>query len=62
MAASLLIIAGESGLSRYLNQIRRFPMLEPQEEYTLAKHFLAIRPHPLRDGAPPPRMTDRGMG
>ena len=26
-----------SGLSRYLEEIRRFPMLEPQEEYVLAK-------------------------
>jgi RNA polymerase sigma-32 factor len=39
MAAALLIIAGESGLSRYLSQIRRFPMLEPQEEYMLAKRW-----------------------
>jgi RNA polymerase sigma-32 factor len=27
----------EQGLSRYLSEIRRFPMLEPQEEYMLAK-------------------------
>src|ERR1700719_3594904 len=27
----------ESGLTRYLKRIRRFPMLEPQEEYLLAK-------------------------
>jgi RNA polymerase sigma-32 factor len=39
MAAALLIIAGESGLSRYLNQIRRFPMLEPHEESMLAKRW-----------------------
>jgi RNA polymerase sigma-32 factor len=39
MAAALLIIAGESGLSRYLNQIRRFPMLKPQEESMLAKRW-----------------------
>jgi RNA polymerase sigma-32 factor len=31
--------AAESGLARYLNQIRRFPMLEPQEEYILAKRW-----------------------
>ncbi len=31
--------ATESGLARYLNQIRRFPMLEPQEEYMLAKRW-----------------------
>ena len=28
-----------SGLSRYLDEIRRFPMLEPQEEYMLAKRW-----------------------
>ncbi|MEK9970933.1 MAG: sigma factor, partial [Ferrovibrio sp.] len=27
----------EGGLARYLAEIRRFPMLEPQEEYMLAK-------------------------
>jgi RNA polymerase sigma-32 factor len=31
------ILAAESGLTRYLEQIRRFPMLEPHEEYMLAK-------------------------
>ena len=39
MAAALPIIAGESGLSRYLSEIKRFPMLEPQEEYMLAKRW-----------------------
>lgn len=34
-----MIVAGESGLSRYLQQIRRFPMLAPQEEYMLAKRY-----------------------
>eukprot|EP01037_Dinobryon_pediforme_P020769 gene20769-21474_t len=29
----------EGGLSRYLDEIRKFPMLEPQEEYMLAKRF-----------------------
>jgi RNA polymerase sigma-32 factor len=38
-AASLPIITAESGLSRYLDEIRRFPMLEPQEEYMLAKRW-----------------------
>jgi RNA polymerase sigma-32 factor len=33
------IAAGEGGLSRYLSEIRRFPMLEPQEEYMLAKRY-----------------------
>ncbi|HLK81132.1 MAG TPA: sigma-70 factor domain-containing protein, partial [Xanthobacteraceae bacterium] len=32
-AATLPIITAESGLARYLDEIRRFPMLEPQEEF-----------------------------
>jgi len=31
--------SAEGGLSRYLDEIRRFPMLQPQEEYMLAKRF-----------------------
>ena len=31
--------AGGTGLSRYLAEIRRFPMLEPNEEYMLAKRW-----------------------
>ena len=27
------------GLSRYLEEIRRFPMLEPDQEYMLAKRW-----------------------
>jgi RNA polymerase sigma-32 factor len=38
----------EGGLSRYLQEIRRFPMLEPQEEYMLAKSW---REHGDRDAA-----------
>ncbi|MBN9138926.1 MULTISPECIES: RNA polymerase sigma factor RpoH [Phyllobacterium] len=34
------IVAGDGGLTRYLEEIRRFPMLEPQEEYMLAKRYL----------------------
>ena len=33
------ITAGEGGLNRYLDEIRKFPMLEPQEEYMLAKRY-----------------------
>ena len=41
MAQTLPSIAtGEGGLSRYLEEIRRFPMLQPQEEYMLAKRYL----------------------
>jgi RNA polymerase sigma-32 factor len=39
MSVALPMISGESGLARYLTQIRRFPMLEPQEEYMLAKRW-----------------------
>ena len=48
MAAALPMIAGESGLSRYLSEIKRFPMLEPQEEYMLAKRW---REHGDREAA-----------
>ncbi len=37
--AALPVLSGENGLSRYLREIRRFPMLEPQEEYMLAKRW-----------------------
>ncbi|MCY4305623.1 MAG: RNA polymerase sigma factor RpoH [Aestuariivita sp.] len=30
----------EGGLSRYLQEIRRFPLLEPEEEYMLAKRWV----------------------
>jgi RNA polymerase sigma-32 factor len=33
------IAAGEGGLNRYLDESRKFPMLEPQEEYMLAKRY-----------------------
>jgi RNA polymerase sigma-32 factor len=39
MSAALPVLSGESGLARYLNEIRRFPMLEPQQEYMLAKRW-----------------------
>ena len=47
-ATALPLISAESGLSRYLEEIRRFPMLEPQEEYMLAKSW---REHGDRDAA-----------
>ena len=48
MAAALPVIAAEGGLSRYLAEIRRFPMLTPEEEYMLAKSW---REHGDRDAA-----------
>ena len=37
--AALPLMTAEGGLTRYLEEIRRFPMLEPQEEYMLAKRW-----------------------
>ncbi|AWN34624.1 RNA polymerase sigma factor RpoH [Methylobacterium radiodurans] len=39
MAGALPVLANEGGLSRYLDEIRKFPMLEPSEEFTLAKNW-----------------------
>ncbi|MCP1200101.1 RNA polymerase sigma factor RpoH [Notoacmeibacter sp. MSK16QG-6] len=40
MAQTLPSVAtGEGGLTRYLEEIRRFPMLQPDEEYMLAKRY-----------------------
>jgi len=47
-AAAWPILTAESGLSRYLSEIKRFPMLEPQEEYMLAKRW---REHNDREAA-----------
>jgi RNA polymerase sigma-32 factor len=47
-SAALPIITAEGGLARYLDEIRRFPMLEPQQEYMLAKSW---REHGDRDAA-----------
>src|SRR3981189_4017586 len=46
--AALPILAAEPGLNHYLEEIRRFPMLERQEEYMLAKRG---REHADRDAA-----------
>ena len=39
MATRTLPVISEGGLSRYLAEIRKFPLLEPQEEYMLAKRW-----------------------
>ncbi|MFC0284759.1 RNA polymerase sigma factor RpoH [Camelimonas abortus] len=36
---SMPVLSNEGGLSRYLDEIRKFPMLQPQEEYELAKRW-----------------------
>jgi RNA polymerase sigma-32 factor len=45
-AATVPTLTGESGFTRYFEQIRRFPMRERQEEYMLAKRW---REHGDRD-------------
>ena len=47
-AAAMPIVTAEGGLTRYLEEIRRFPMLEPQEEFMLAKSW---KEHGDRDAA-----------
>ena len=37
--SSLPSVAASGGFARYLEEIRRFPMLEPQQEYMLAKRW-----------------------
>ncbi|MFY7779215.1 MAG: RNA polymerase sigma factor RpoH, partial [Elstera sp.] len=39
MAASLPIIGSDGNLSRYLSEIRKFPMLTVEDEFSLAKKF-----------------------
>jgi RNA polymerase sigma-32 factor len=46
--ATMAILTVESGLTRYFEQIRRFPLLEPQDEYMFAKRW---REHGDRDAA-----------
>ncbi|MBI1416140.1 MAG: RNA polymerase sigma factor RpoH [Limimaricola sp.] len=38
--ANLPAPSPEQGLNRYLQEIRKFPMLEPEEEYMLAKRWI----------------------
>jgi RNA polymerase sigma-32 factor len=47
-ARALPSVSAQGGLTRYLEEIRQFPMLEPQEEYMLAKSW---REHGDRDAA-----------
>ena len=37
--STLPVISSDSGLSRYLQEIKKFPILEPEEEYMLAKSW-----------------------
>ncbi len=45
---ALPTISSEGNLARYLQEIRKFPMLQPEEEYMLAKRW---REHGDRDAA-----------
>jgi RNA polymerase sigma-32 factor len=48
MAQLPSVTSGDLGLTRYLEEIRRFPMLEPDQEYMLAKRY---QEHGDRDAA-----------
>ena len=41
-------VTAESGIDRHFKEIQRFPMLDPQDEYLLAKRW---RQHGDRDAA-----------
>src|SRR6201997_2763705 len=47
-AAAVPVLTAEPGLTHYLEEIRRFPMLQREEEYMLAKRW---REHGDRDAA-----------
>ncbi|SEF10245.1 RNA polymerase, sigma 32 subunit, RpoH [Rhizobiales bacterium GAS191] len=47
-SAALPMLSSEGGLARYLDEIKRFPMLEPQQEYMLARRW---REHGDREAA-----------
>ena len=40
--ANLPAPSPEQGLNRYMQEIRKFPMLEPEEEYMLAKRWICL--------------------
>ena len=48
MAQNIPALTSENGLTRYMEEIRKFPMLEPDEEYMLAKRYAE---HDDRDAA-----------
>src|SRR3546814_5088590 len=37
--ATIPALGGEASLNRYLSEIKKFPILQPEQEYMLAKRF-----------------------
>ena len=61
--ANLPAPSPEQGLNRYMQEIRKFPLLEPEEEYMLAKRWVdhqdAAAAHRMVTSAPAPGRQDR---
>ena len=56
MASTRAVPTAESGLTHYLEEIRRFPMLDRQEDYVLAKQSSGDR---ARSASPLPSNSGR---
>jgi len=41
--ATVPALGGDASLNRYLSEIRKFPLLKPEQEYMLAKRYAEIR-------------------
>ncbi len=53
MAAAIINVAPEGNLSRYLQEIRKFPMLLPEEELALSRAGVTARtPRPRTSSSP----------
>ena len=37
--ATIPALGGEASLNRYLTEIRKYPLLKPEQEYMLAKRY-----------------------
>ena len=47
---SIPTMGGEAGLNRYLSEIRKFPLLAPEQEYMLAKRWADEMEYTVKSG------------